>query len=269
MVTDNWQPTKAEFWKNFPSPARPWPSEVAWFEKYVLDKKTEGKTDVLILGSTVEFRSMLHKNSTNVHVVDFSKKFYDILSEQPMQYKGKETFYEQDWRIMELGKKFDLIFGDWVPGVLDTKDYDAFFERILLHLKKDGLFIGREHLRPDRSVVDLEKAAKEHYAKYADKYSFYETCAPYMYAYKADPVTAAWNLSEIKKAIEDIYKKGILTEADHDFCVRALAVETHAASVMVAADFDVKVKKYFEIVAKHFGTEPTAPWYPIYVLKKK
>lgn len=84
MKIPNWQPTKVEYWKYLPAPARPWPSEVAWFEKYVLDKKKKGKKDVLILGSTVEFRSMLHKHKVNVHIVDFSKEYYNILSKQSM-----------------------------------------------------------------------------------------------------------------------------------------------------------------------------------------
>ena len=61
-----------------------------------------GRVDVLILGATVELRSMCHKHGVNAHIVDFSKKFYDILSEQSMEYRGKEIFYEQDWLLMNL-----------------------------------------------------------------------------------------------------------------------------------------------------------------------
>ncbi|MDO8581657.1 MAG: class I SAM-dependent methyltransferase [bacterium] len=269
MEKANWQPTKAEYWKNLPAPARPWPSEVAWFEQYALDKKAQGKLDVLILGSTVEFRSMLHKNGMRVHVVDFSKKFYDILSEQPMAYKGEEIFYEQDWRTMDLGKQFDLIFGDWVPGVLHTDDYDAFFKCILAHLQPDGLFIGRECLRPTREIVNLEKVIQEHYAKYAAKYSFYESSMQYVYAYRTDPVTAMSSIAAAKAAWEDVHEKGLLQKDDYDVFVKALSVEKNEFSVMVQEDFDRAVAKYFTIAAKHYGKEPSAPWYPIYVLKKK
>ncbi|OGY46534.1 MAG: hypothetical protein A3A24_03785 [Candidatus Buchananbacteria bacterium RIFCSPLOWO2_01_FULL_46_12] len=93
-IKPNWQPTKAEYWKNLPAPARPWPSEVKWFEKYALAQKAKGFKDVLILGSTVEFRSMLHKNKMNVSIVDFSRDFYRILSKQPMTHVGQEKFYE-------------------------------------------------------------------------------------------------------------------------------------------------------------------------------
>lgn len=137
----NWQPTKVEFWQHLPAPARPWASEVEWFEKYAKEKKEQNKKDVLILGSTVEFRSMLHKHGMNVHIVDFSHKYYDILTQtQPerMKYTGAETFYEQNWVSMDLGKQFDLIFGDWVPGVLHTKEYDAFFTNIIKHLKDEA-----------------------------------------------------------------------------------------------------------------------------------
>ncbi len=92
MATANWQPTKAEFWKNLPAPARPWPSEVDWFEKYALDKKAQGKKDTLILGSTVEFRSMLHKNGMNVHVVDFSKIFTIFYRANQWNTKARKYF---------------------------------------------------------------------------------------------------------------------------------------------------------------------------------
>ncbi|MDO8626568.1 MAG: class I SAM-dependent methyltransferase [Candidatus Magasanikbacteria bacterium] len=268
MATANWQPTKAEFWKNLPSPARPWPSEVAWFEEYVLEKKALDPVDVLILGSTVEFRSMCHKNGVSVHVVDFSKKFYDILSEQPMEFTGPETFYEEDWRTMELGKQFDLIFGDWVPGVLHTKDYDVFFKNILRHLKDDGLFIGRECLRPNRSVVDLEPVLKEHYAKHADKYSLYESSMQFIYGFRPDAENM-WNITAAQEELERLYAKGVLRADDHDFFVRALAIEKFPASIMVQEDFDKEVAQYFITLAKHHVAEPSSDWYPIYVLKKK
>ncbi|KKW43013.1 MAG: hypothetical protein UY92_C0001G0027 [Candidatus Magasanikbacteria bacterium GW2011_GWA2_56_11] len=269
MAIANWQPTKAEFWKNLPAPARPWPSEVAWFEKYILEKKANGPVDVLILGSTVEFRSLCHQHGARVHIVDFSDKFYRILSEQPMEYRGEEAFYEQDWRTMELGRQFDLIFGDWVPGVLHTVDYDVFFKRIVAHLKDDGLFIARECLRPDRTVVDLAAVVKKHNAEYADKYSFYESSMQYVYGYRPDPVTAMWDIPAAQSALDKVHADGLLKDSDYDFFTRALAVEKSPASIMVAEDFDREVQGYFVIQAKHFGNEPSHNWYPVYVLKKK
>lgn len=269
MVQANWQPTKAEDWKNFPSPARPWPSEVAWFEKYVLEKKKKGKVDVLILGSTVEFRSMCHKNDVNVYIADFSQNFYEILSKQPMTHRGAETFYEVDWRDMDLKKQFDLIFGDWVPGVLHTKDYDVFFKNIVKHLKDDGLFLGRECLRPESKPVDIEKVAKEHYEKYAEKYNFYNTSMQYIYSYGVDSKTSMWNMEAANGVLDMLYKKQLLKENDYQFFKDRLKCEKHKASIVVQKDFDHEVEKYFKIIAKHFGKEPSAPWYPIYVLGKK
>ncbi len=170
---------------------------------------------------------------------------------------------------MELGKQFDLIFGDWVPGVLHTKDYDVFFKQIVKHLKKDGLFIARECLRPDRSEVDLEKVLKKHNAEFAGKYSFYETSMQYVYACCPDPVTAMCSITASNKALEEVGIKGIMHRSDYEFFIKAMAVEKNPLSVMVQEDFDKEVKKYFTIVIKHFGKEPSAPWYPIYVLKIK
>jgi len=273
MTTDklNWQPTKAEYWKNLPSPARPWPSEVEWFEKYVLEKKEQGLIDVLVLGSTVEFRSMLHKNKMNVHVVDFSKEFYKILSKQPMKHKGEEVFYEENWLAMDLKKKFDLIFGDWVPGVLHTKDYDMFFKIIIIHLKDDGLFIGRECLRPTQEPVSFEKVLKDHYQKYANKYSLYESSMQYIYGYRPDPQTSMWNIKLAQEGVDQAFKQGLFkNKDDYQFISKALAIEKDgSASIMVKEDFENWIKKYLEILAEHHVDEPSSNWYPIYVLKKR
>jgi hypothetical protein len=269
MAIANWQPSKAEYWKNLPAPARPWPSEVAWFEKYVLDKKGEGKIDVLILGATVEFRSMCHKHGMNVHVVDFSKKFFDILSEQHMDYYGPEIFYEQDWRSMELGKKFDLILGDLVANVLQPNDYPLFFPRVAAHLKPEGLFINRHWVRPDRAPINLEEVARRHYQLYADKYPFYQTSMQCVYPYHADPSKVAWEPEEARAGLEHIHSMGLLRDDDYDFFLKALAVEKHPGSTMVKEDFEAENNKYFKIQAVHYGTDPGHEWFPIYVCAKK
>lgn len=172
---------------------------------------------------------------------------------------------------MELGKTFDLIFGDWVPGVLHTKEYDQFFNKILEHLKSDGLFIGRECLRKDRTDVDLEKAIDTHYKKYSDKYSFYESSMQYVYGYRPDPATSMWNIEKSKKALEDAYNKGLFKkESDYKEMRDALAVEQEGSmSIMVKQDFEEEVKKYFTIIEEHHVKEPSSDWYPIYVMKKK
>lgn len=267
----NWQPTKAEYWHNLPAPARPWASEVAWFETYVQEKKAQGKLDVLILGSTVEFRSMCHAHGMNVHIIDFSEAFYHILTDtqkERMQHTGPETFYEQNWVTMDLEKQFDLIFGDWVPGVLHTKDYNQFYERTVVHLKQDGLFLGRECLRPDRTAVNLEEVVKLHYANWAKRYRFYETSMQYVYGYRPDPGTSMWNIAAAKEAFANV--KDLMTPEDYDEMWNALAIEKEgSASIMVKENFERTLAPYFDMVAEHHGLEPSNTWYPIYVLKKK
>jgi hypothetical protein len=268
MAVANWQSSKVEYWKNLPPPARPWPSEIAWFEKYTVDKKSKEQFDVLILGATVEFRSVCHKHGVNVHVVDFSKNFFDILSEQHMDFRGHETFYEQDWRNMDLGKKFDLILGDLVANVLHPNDYDLLFRRVLEHLKSEGLFINRYWARPDASHINLDAVAERHYQLYADRYPFYQTSMQYVYPYHAESLESIWNIAEAKAALDNIHSRGLLKDADYDFFVKALAVEKNPGSTMVKEDFEAKVKRLFNINAIHYGKDPGHEWFPIYICSK-
>jgi hypothetical protein len=273
MKKVNWQPTKAEYWHKLPAPARPWLSEVAWFEKYALEKKSQGKLDVLILGSTVEFRSMLHKNGMNVHVVDFSKEFYNILTEtqkDKLEYTGEEKFYEENWLTMDLEKEFDLIFGDWVPGVLHTREYDTFYKQMQKHLKSDGYFIGRECVCPEKNKVDMEQVLEDHYKLYTNKYSLYETSMNLIYGHRTDE-NDMWNMASAIGAIDEAHEKGLFKkEEDYKEIKRALSIEQEAsASIKVKADFEEQAKQYFDIIAEHHVEEPSTTWFPIYVMKKK
>ena len=184
----------------------------------------------------------------NVHVADFSKNFYNILTEtqkDKLQYTGEEHFYEVNWLNMDLGEQFDLIFGDWVPGVLHTREYDMFYKQIQKHLKSDGFFVGRECLRPDRSEVNLQEVLNKHYTAYADKYSVYESSMHFIYGFRTNE-DDMWCMKEGLEAIEEAHDKGwFKKEEDYIEMKDALSIEQeHSASMMVKADFEAKAKKY-------------------------
>lgn len=273
MSLSNWILTKAKFWKDMPPPSRPWPSEVKWFEKYIKEFSEQGKKDLLILGATVEFRSVAHQYGMNVHLVDFSQEFVNIISEQPMKYGGPETVYIQNWLSMDLGKQFDLILGDWIPGVLQYNQYEVFFTHLVKHMKIGGLFIDRPGLRPNSDRIDLHKIRNgiiEHYEKYTDKCLLYTTICDYFYAFDADTEHNTGNLDGAKEAVASLYKDGLIKkQSDYEFLQRELEVEGANASVMIKEEFEKRwLEKYFTIQAIHYGDEHTAPWHPIYVLRK-
>ena len=90
----------------------------------------------------------------------------------------------------------------------------------------------------------------------------------HVYAYRTDPVTAMCDIAAAKSGLDEVGKSGLLRASNYEFFCRALAVEKpNSLSVMVQEDFERELEKYFAIQAKHYGDEPSAPWYPIYVLK--
>ncbi len=187
-----------------------------------------------------------------------------------MEYDGEEVFYEDNWLTMDLGKKFDLIFGDWVPGVLHTREYDTFYKQIQKHLKGDGYFIGRECLRPDRSQVDLEDILKEHYQKYSDRYSVYESSMHFIYGYRPNEEDM-WGMKIALDVLEEAKELGwFKKEKDYTEMKGALSIEQeNSASIKVKEDFENQAREYFDIVAEHHVEEPSSVWFPIYVMKKK
>lgn len=126
-------------------------------------------------------------------------------------------------------------------------------------------------MRPNRDKTNLEEIVKNHYEKYADKYSFYESSMHFVYSYSMDPETNMWGMKDAIAAIDAIFQKGLFKkEDDYHFLRHALSIEQEgSASIMVKADFENKVKEYLDITAEHHVEEPSSLWFPVYAMKKK
>ena len=233
MKKVNWQPTKAEYWHKLPAPARPWLSEVAWFEKYALEKKSQGKLDVLILGSTVEFRSMLHKYGMNVHVVDFSKEFYNILTEtqkDKLEYTGEEKFYEENWLTMDLEKEFDMAQVGKAAAVFDRIKLDWYGQQYIMNMDLTDLatkcesFYHNAGIKTEdwnlESVVQLEQGRANTLVEiventgfiFAEKLEYESELLVWKKSTKEDAKEKLQLVSEFLNTLEGEWSKEILEE---------------------------------------------------------
>ena len=69
----------AELWDAFPIPSRPDSEELAHEEKYLTRLRPEN-VSLMILGSTIEYRSLCKRLGIRPHVIDFSRDNFDSLS---------------------------------------------------------------------------------------------------------------------------------------------------------------------------------------------
>ena len=134
----------AELWDKFPVPARPCPEELAIQEKEIT-KMQEGGRDLnlLILGSTIEYRSLAKKLGIVPHVADFSKENFDSLTAYSKEKFGEERFIQTDWLQISDKDKYDAVLGHRCFNCLRPKDVGRFFGRIYDSMKPGGVFFCR------------------------------------------------------------------------------------------------------------------------------
>ncbi len=128
----------AEVWSKFPVPARPSKEELAYLETEI--KKVGEKINLLILGSTIEYRSLCKRLGIVPYVADFDKSIYDVLTNYSKEKFEKEIFLEIDWLDVADKNKFDVIVGHRPYNVIGKNVLDKFLQRMYHALKPNGAF---------------------------------------------------------------------------------------------------------------------------------
>lgn len=139
----------ADFWKNFREPARPNPSEIE-----ILAPHINSQTNVLILGSTPEYRDLCATKNAKVTVVDYDKATYQSLSKLMKQSSRQETFIHSNWLNVNLAPEYDLILGDHVINLITKDQLPQLFQNVHNALKD-------EHSRWMTRIITLEGLKKQ------------------------------------------------------------------------------------------------------------
>lgn len=152
----DWNEERAKAWHKMQPPSKPSKSELTVYEKYINKKKEKvAQPKILILGSTVELRELAYSLKCTVTVVDYSKSYHDIISDD-LNSANKddilksERFILSDWcelidkeTIKSELSTFDIIIGDLAVGNVPPERLEDFFENITKLLKNDGYLLGK------------------------------------------------------------------------------------------------------------------------------
>lgn len=143
----------AEIWDKFPVPARPSAEELDYLENE-LGKNPHDK--VLILGSTIEYRSLCKKLGIKPYVADFEKSHYEILTKYSDEKFDGEHFLETDWLKLNQKNEYDVIVGHRPYNVIGKDVLPDFFQQIHDALKPGGLFFckGNVKFEGDKDKLD-------------------------------------------------------------------------------------------------------------------
>ncbi len=275
----NWLIDFAERWaKYWEPPARPTAARLA-FVKGHIEKAFAEKGDafsLLILGSTSEFRDVCIDLGIHPTIVDFSKDNYDILSsamKHKDNYAEKETFIQDDWRTMDLGKEFDLIITDAAFNIVTHTDNEVYLQNIAKHMHGDSLFIDTCWGIPKKYEYLTLREEVTKRKEDLEKHSFYKVFSPMVYASTPRNESHVLAIKNCATLVEQLYDDGLITEKQIEPFRLLGKDKTQFEFFYPPEEFVEKRLEQFFIIEEKWIDQEYVPFYsecyPTYVLKKK
>ncbi len=148
----------AQIWDKFPVPARPSEEELVLLKKEISQIPHE---NVLILGSTIEYRSLCKSLGISPYVADFEKSNYETLTSYSEEKFDDEKFLETDWLEIETENKYDVIIGHRAINVVGKEMLRTFFEKMHKSLKPGGVFYCKGNVLYEGEVDQLHRKVKK------------------------------------------------------------------------------------------------------------
>ena len=137
-MVDSWGLMKQ--WGQIIPPSRPSAEQLQYLASFAI--KLDKTDAVAILGSTMEFRDILHElGFENIFIFDRNKEFYDQTSKERI-YQNSESFIEGNWidTIQKYKNKFTLILSDLTSGNIPYNFRSKFYSDIENALMEQGHF---------------------------------------------------------------------------------------------------------------------------------
>jgi hypothetical protein len=136
-------------------PSRPSAVQIARIRRQILGVNKQ--LPVAVLGSTPEFRDLLHESGfQQIYVLDRNAKFYAAMGEARV-YGNAEHFVQGDWleTLPACKNRFALILSDLTSGNIPYDDRSKFYGVIANALTDEGLFFDKVLTHPgDTLSVD-------------------------------------------------------------------------------------------------------------------
>lgn len=163
-MSDNtgWSSELATTWRYYTPPSRPSFHDLAGIQRLVRSLRHEQQRreiNLLILGSTSEYRELAFRERLNSTVVDVSAGYHESISTELVHVPRQERVVHQLWQELDLPREaFDLALGDLVVGNLQPSQLDSFLERLHGCMRPGGLFVTKSFIElgahPPRRVED-------------------------------------------------------------------------------------------------------------------
>lgn len=131
-------------WQFVLPPSRPSVHELERIRTFLIN--IERKIPVAVLGSTIEFRNLLHSMGfENIYIFEKNPSFYKWTASWITHKADTEYFIEGDWldTIKQYKSYFAVILSDLTMGNISYDNRDLFYTAIYESLRPYGVFIDK------------------------------------------------------------------------------------------------------------------------------
>ncbi len=266
-----WGKELANIWTNNVAPSRPSYNEMCVYTKHLreIQKKVTRPINLLVLGSTPEFRDWGYEENLKIHVVDKSEEYYKQVSRELRHKNLVEEVYYSKWENMRFHKKFDIIAGDLSIGNIEPFRFSNFLMNIHNALSDEGIFIGKSFIWNEDEPVKSPK-------QIVDEYNQSIKIHPYTYInhqlglYCLDKEKYVIDFQQMYKELEMLYKSNYIDEDLFSFFQNVgwnteMKFKFFAPSMKFFVEQVNKVLHFIEFV--HTDDMYTNV-FPIYIIKK-
>jgi hypothetical protein len=268
----NWHMEHAKAWKIMPSPARPSSGEMKIFEKYLDNQSLNRRTNlnVLILGSTPEFRDYCHEKLFDVTCVDINEPIYLAMILLQKTANPEEHFINANWLTFDSQTKFDAIIGDAVTAMLPLDKYRQFFRNLSAHLAINGQLILRVPYQNLNCLISPEQMMQNYRKlKKQSRINIYTATYNYLAMNYLNKQNSKVSLAVLYTKIKELYEKKIILSGEFKELKRFYENLTLELSYPTEKYFNSTYKDYFRLNAKEFSLDYITSFSnPVYIFKK-
>ncbi len=151
-----------EAWRRAVFPARPSEKEIVVFDKLMAEQS--GK-DLLILGSTPEFRDLGAKNKLRVTCADINPDMLEGMKQLMTRESCDENLVQCNWLDLPFTEQFDVAFAEQSINIVPVSDFEPFLLQVKKSLKQGGVFVLKAMIRVEETEEEvLRKAPGQHMA---------------------------------------------------------------------------------------------------------
>ena len=272
-----WNSNVALLWTKMVGPTRPTISELYIYTKYVheLQKRLNRRLDILILGSTPEFRDWAFEENMKVTVIDDSSDYHNKISRE-LRHKciiegdcEKERVIIKRWEDMDFCDEFDIIIGDHAIGNIEPDKLERFIKNVQNALRTGGLLLGKNFLVPSEyKVNNPEKLIEDYYCKksYCHPFSFLIFDLA-MYCMDEN------NMLDFKVLYNELLKlkeKDLITNETMKY-FEGIGWDTEMKfkfHIPTIVNYENLIKKYLNIKNVEYGIDIYSEKFPLYIIEK-